>query len=149
MNIYNKFFHHMSIYDKIENDGLLGKESQQILTTNYMASTVHYKGTVKNVNELLNIKGKNGDVMVETSTQNAYIYCNNTWMLLSKGKLIHYENERDNDDIPIEPRKVRSICSHCGGVLTPNLYNEITICDYCDCANSTFIYESDPEFNKI
>lgn len=148
MSIYNGFFHHIPIHDKIEDYGLLGKKTQQILT-NYMDSTVHYKGTVKNANELLDIKGKYGDVMVETSTQKEYIYCNNTWIPLSEGKHIYYENERDDDDIPAEPRKVRSICSHCGGVLVPNLHSEITVCDYCDCANSTFVYKIDPEFNKI
>lgn len=110
----------------------------------------NYKGTVKLADELSDVHGENGDVVVETSTQNTYVYCNDTWMLLSRGKHIQYESERDYDeDTPAEPRKVRSICSHCGGTLIPNLYSEITVCAYCDCANSTFVYKTDPEFNKI
>jgi len=104
---------------------------------------LHYKGIIK-ITDLENTQGNEGDVVVEESTQNAFVYLNSDWLPISLN-----DNEKSDDNTPDKTRKVRSVCSHCGGVLVPNLYSEITTCAYCDCANSTFVYKTDPEFNKI
>ena len=96
------------------------------------------------ITDLENIQGNEGDIVIEEFTQNAFVYLNSNWLSISMD-----DNEKGDDNTPNKNRKVRSICSHCGGTLVPNLYSEITTCTYCDCANSTFVYKTDPEFNKI